>query len=57
MFQLKVLTVNKSKDTHHIVKFFIGFDALFLANFVDFQNETAGLCVNGIIIKLEVLSV
>ena len=38
MFQLKVLIINKNKDTHHkysnwtlhIVKFFIGFDALVL---------------------------
>ena len=52
----KIHIINISNCTLHIAKFFIGFDALFLANFVDFQNETAGLCVNGIIIKHEVLS-
>ena len=56
--QVKIhIIINISNCTLHIVKFFIGFDALFLAKFVDFLNETAGLCVNGIIIKHEVLSV
>ena len=55
--KVKIHIINISNCTLHIVKFFIGFDALFMANFVDFQNETAGLFVNGIIIKHEVLSV
>ena len=52
MFQLKVLIINKSKVkkikvkiinisncTRHIVKFFIGFDTLLLANFCRFSER------------------
>ena len=47
MFRLKVLIINKSKDTlininnctFYTVKFSIGFDTLFWQIFVDFQNE------------------
>ena len=34
-----------------MVKLVIGFDTLFWANFVDFQNEPVGLCVNNFINK------
>ena len=51
MLSLKVLVINKSKDTHNksanctlqIVKFFIGFETLFRPIFVDFQNEAVSL--------------
>ena len=53
--KVKSHIINISNCTLHIVKVFIGFDTLFWPIFVDFQNETAGLCVNnfnGIIITL-----
>ena len=43
--------INISNCTFYIVKFFIGFDTLFLANFIDLQSEPAGLCVNNSINK------
>ena len=58
MFRLKVLKIKKSKDTNHninctpyIVKFFIGFETLFLATFVHFQKEAASLYFNNSINK------
>ena len=38
--------INISNCTLYIVKLFIKFDTLFLADFVNFQKETAGLYVN-----------
>ena len=54
MFQLKVLIINKSKDTHdkfqelHTFdcKVLLDFILCFWSIFVDFQNEATGLCVN-----------
>ena len=49
MFRLKVKIriINVSNCTLYIVKFFIGSDILFLADFSeDFQNEAARLCIN-----------
>ena len=43
--------ININNCTLYIVKFFIGFDALFLADFCDFQNEAASLWVNNSINK------
>ena len=43
--------INISSCTFCIVKVFIGFDTLFLADFGDFQNDTAGLCINNSIDK------
>ena len=43
--------MNISNCTLHIIKFFIGFDTLFWPTFVDFQSETAGLCVKNSINK------
>ena len=59
MFQLKVLTINKSKDTNkkisnctlHLLTFSLDMTLIFWPIFVDFQNEAAGLCVNNSINK------
>ena len=44
--KVKIHMINTSNCTHYIVKFFVEFDTLFLADFCrKFQNEAAGLCV------------
>ena len=57
LFRLKVLIVkvkihiNISNCTLYIVKFSLDLIACFWLILVDFQNETAGLCVNNSINK------
>ena len=43
--------INTSNCTLDILKVFLGFNTLFLADFVDFQNDAAGLCANNSINK------
>ena len=60
MFQLKVLIISIKVKIHiisisncelYIARSFIRFYTLFVAYFVYFQNEAAGLCVNNPINK------
>ena len=54
MFPLKVLVINKNKDTHLIAHFRLQSFSLdlipcFWPFFFDFQNQTVSLCVNNLI--------
>ena len=49
--KVKTHTIDTSNCTLYIIKFFSGFDTLFLADFVDFQDEATSLCINNSINK------
>ena len=51
IIKVKIHIINISNCTLYIVKFLTEFGTLFLADFVDFQNEAASLCVNNSINK------